>query len=43
MLKEGNMKMAEIAPMCGFATMRTFNRSFKGYFGVSPTDYLKGE
>ena len=43
MLKEGNLKMAEIAPMCGFATMRTFNRSFKGYFGVSPTDYLKGE
>ena len=43
MLKEGNMKMAEIAPLCGFATMRTFNRSFKGYFGVSPTEYLKIE
>ncbi|MBQ8343665.1 MAG: helix-turn-helix domain-containing protein [Clostridia bacterium] len=43
MLKEGNLKMAEIAPLCGFATMRTFNRSFKGFFGVSPTEYLKNE
>lgn len=42
MLSDPKAKITDISPLCGFATVRTFNRSFKGFFGCSPTDYFKG-
>ena len=41
MLADPKAKITDISPLCGFATVRTFNRSFKGFFGCSPTDYFK--
>ncbi|MBQ8393736.1 MAG: AraC family transcriptional regulator [Clostridia bacterium] len=33
-------KILNVASECGFATVRTFNRSFKSFFGCSPSEYL---
>ncbi len=41
LLSDPKAKITDISPMCGFATVRTFNRSFKGFLGCSPTDYFK--
>jgi xylan 1,4-beta-xylosidase len=41
MLVNTDKKILDIASECGFATVRTFNRSFKSYFGCSPSEYLK--
>ncbi|MBQ9743517.1 MAG: helix-turn-helix transcriptional regulator [Clostridia bacterium] len=35
-----NKKILNVASECGFATVRTFNRSFKSFFGCSPSEYL---
>lgn len=41
LLKEGRYSVAEISMMVGFNTPSYFTTSFKKYFGVLPTDYLK--
>lgn len=41
MLKNSDKKILDVASECGFATVRTFNRSFKSFFGCSPSEYLK--
>ncbi len=41
MLVNTDKKILDIASECGFATVRTFNRSFKSFFGCSPSEYLK--
>ena len=41
LLSDPKVKITDISPLCGFATVRTFNRSFKGFFGCSPTEYFK--
>ena len=40
LLRGTNKKIINIATECGFDTARTFNRSFKKFFGKSPTEYL---
>lgn len=41
LLEEGGHSMTEIAQKCGFNTVRTFNRAFKGIYGFSPGKYKK--
>ena len=41
MLQNTDKKILDVASECGFATVRTFNRSFKSFFGCSPSEYLK--
>ena len=42
MLKKGNLSVTEISSLCGFSTIRTFNRAFLKRYGKSPTEYKKG-
>ncbi|MBR1809010.1 MAG: AraC family transcriptional regulator [Paludibacteraceae bacterium] len=35
------MPVSEVAMLCGFDEVSTFSRSFKRFYGVSPTDYRK--
>lgn len=39
MLTSDDTRISDIAYDCGFETISTFNRSFKTYFGVSPSKY----
>ena len=39
LLKNGDMKMTEIAGFSGFSNIRSFNRTFKKHFGKSPVEY----
>ncbi len=41
LLKDGRYSIAEISTMVGFNTPSYFTTSFKKYFGVLPTDYVK--
>jgi AraC-like DNA-binding protein len=41
-LHETDDSITDIAYNCGFASLKTFNRLFKVYTGVSPSDYRKG-
>lgn len=36
-----NLKISEIAIMCGFSSLQRFNDIFKKYIGISPTAYRK--
>ena len=38
-LKNSNKTVLECAYDCGFSSLRSFNRNFKLYLGVSPKDY----
>lgn len=38
-LKETNIKIADISENVGFGTIRSFNRSFKQIIGISPAEY----
>lgn len=40
-LKQTDLTVKEIAEICGFANLRTFNRNFKRYTLLSPTDFRK--
>lgn len=40
LLKQGNLKVYEIADMMGFESSFYFSKVFKKYEGISPTDYL---
>ena len=39
MLMSDKLRISDVAYDCGFETISTFNRSFKTYFGVSPSAY----
>jgi AraC-like DNA-binding protein/mannose-6-phosphate isomerase-like protein (cupin superfamily) len=41
-LLESEMSITEIAYHCGFASLKTFNRLFKTYVNVSPSEYRIG-
>lgn len=41
LLKNKNYSVTEISYLCGFSTIRTFNRAFLKRYGVSPTEYRK--
>lgn len=41
LLKNKNYSITEISYLCGFSTIRTFNRAFLKRHGVSPTEYRK--
>ncbi|MBB4037284.1 signal transduction histidine kinase/ligand-binding sensor domain-containing protein/DNA-binding response OmpR family regulator [Dysgonomonas hofstadii] len=41
LLKEGRYSIAEISVMVGFNTPSYFTSSFKKYFGILPTEYVK--
>lgn len=40
LIKQGNLKIYEIADMLGFESSFYFSKVFKKYEGISPTDYL---
>ncbi len=41
LLKNKNYSITEISYLCGFSTIRTFNRAFLKRYGVSPSDFRK--
>jgi AraC-like DNA-binding protein len=41
-LTESDLPVAEIAYLCGFASLKTFYRLFKVLTGVSPSAYRSG-
>lgn len=41
MLQDGRYSVAEVSAMVGFNTPSYFTTSFKKYFGILPTDYMK--
>lgn len=40
MLRNSSGKMTDIALSCGFGNIRSFNRTFKEYTGLTPTQFL---
>ena len=43
LLRFSKKSMADISAECGFSSATTLSRSFKQYFGISPSRYRKGE
>lgn len=41
MLENGGISITETAVQCGFGSIRTFNRTFLKYIGMSPGEYAK--
>lgn len=41
LLKNKSYSITEVSYLCGFSTIRTFNRAFFKRYGVSPSDYRK--
>ena len=41
MLKNENLSITEISYLCGFSTVRTFNRAFSKQYGMTPSEYKK--
>ena len=41
LLRDGNMKVAEVAAAVGFATQSRFARAFKLYYGDAPMEYVR--
>lgn len=41
LLKNGDMSVAQVATEAGFSEIRTFNRLFKAYHGITPSQYRK--
>ena len=41
LLKTGNKTVLQIAEECGYDSLRSFNRNFKEYTGISPAEYRK--
>ena len=39
MIKSQSATLTEIAMACGFGSVRSFNRSFKSFFGITPSEY----
>ncbi len=42
LLVQTDLQISEIAMICGFENMRSFNRTFKDFAGQTPTAYRKG-
>ncbi len=42
LVKYSKQAMRDIAFHCGFSSPASFSRSFKNYFGISPSNYKKG-
>lgn len=42
LLGNTELPVTEISHICGFGSLRTFNRAFRGFTSVSPTDYREG-
>lgn len=40
--KNQNLTIQEIAAQTGYASILTFNRKFKAFYGQTPTEYRKG-
>ena len=40
-IKRGDLTITQIALECGFDNLRTYNREFKKYFKITPSEYLK--
>lgn len=40
-LETSNMSISEISLACGYSDVNFFSRTFKEYFGISPTDYRR--
>ena len=40
-LATSNLSVGEIASICGYTDINLFSRTFRGYFGISPTEYRK--
>ena len=40
-LKDGKLSMSEISTVCGFESIRSFNRAFKKIYQTTPTEYRK--
>ncbi len=43
LLKNKNYSITEISYLCGFSTIRTFNRAFLKRYGISPSDFRKSK
>ena len=43
LLKYGSASVTEIAALCGFGTLRNFNRFFKRIVGCTPSEYRKNQ
>ena len=41
LLREDDMDISEVAGICGFQSIRNFNRVFKSFSGYTPTEYKK--
>ena len=41
MLREGEMRVLDVAVACGFKTQQHFARVFRQTFGASPTEYRR--
>ncbi len=42
LLREGECRITDVAEAVGYDSISSFNRHFKKYMGVSPTEYRKG-
>lgn len=40
-IKRGDLTITQIAFECGFNNLRTYNREFKKYFKMTPSEYIK--
>lgn len=43
LIKENRLSIGEISELLKYSSIYTFSRAFKNHFGVSPTEYKKGE
>ncbi len=43
LLKEGRLKIAQVAKACGYENPSYFNRTFKNYYGVTPRQFKEGK
>lgn len=43
LLKEADMNVTEVSIATGFSTLAYFTKCFKSDYGVSPTEYIKGQ
>ena len=41
-LRSTDMRVAEISGICGFGTIRSFNRAFRKSMGITPKEFLAG-
>lgn len=43
LLKKADMNVTEVSIATGFSTLAYFTKCFKSAYGVSPTEYVKGQ